>query len=54
MFTRIFIAFVIVAGLAYYFNVDVREIVEKSGVPQWLSSRGVQVHSTSTMATTTP
>jgi len=48
MFTRILITFLLFAGLAYYFNVDVRVLVDKSGVPKWLSSHGIGTNSAST------
>ena len=55
MITRIVIAFILFAGLAYYFNIDVRAAVDKTGVPAWLTSRGVNVNAaSSTSATTTP
>ena len=41
MIFRILIAFVIFAGLAYYFNIDVRTVVDKSGVPTWLAAHGI-------------
>jgi hypothetical protein len=45
MITRIFIAFVIFAGAAYYFNIDVRNLVDKSGVPAWLAAHGIATQS---------
>ncbi len=53
MIMRIIFAFILFAGLAYYFNVDVRAVVDKSGVPAWLSSHGISTSSTTTAATTT-
>lgn len=53
MITRIIIAFILFAGLAYYYNVDVRALVDKSGVPTWLSEHGYSIrHDAAT--TTTP
>ncbi len=48
MITRILFAFVIFAGLAYYFNIDVRSVVDKSGVPAWLAEHGIKTSATST------
>ena len=48
MITRILFAFVIFAGLAYYFNIDVRNVVDKSGVPTWLAEHGIKTSATST------
>lgn len=45
MITRILIAFVIFAAIAYYYNIDVRRVVDKSGVPEWLTSHGITPHS---------
>ncbi len=53
MIIRILFAFVIFAGLAYYFNIDVRALVDKSGVPAWLTSRGIPTSATSTATSTT-
>ena len=53
MIFRILIAFVIFAGLAYYFNIDVRTVVDKSGVPAWLTERGVKTSATSSSVTAT-
>ena len=47
MITRILIAFVIFAGLAYYFNIDVRTVVDKSGVPTWLAEHGIKTNAAS-------
>jgi hypothetical protein len=41
MILRIIVTFCLFAGLAYYFNIDVRKVVEESGVPAWLESRGI-------------
>ena len=55
MITRIVLAFVLFAGLAYYFNVDVRALVDRSGVPTWLSEHGISVtRDSSSTSTTTP
>lgn len=48
MLFRIIVTFMVFAGLAYYFNVDVRVLVEQSGVPEWLSSKGLQVEKSTT------
>ena len=52
MITRILIAFVIFAGLAYYFNIDVRTVVDKSGVPTWLAEHGIKTSATSSSGAT--
>ena len=54
MIIRIIIAFILFAGLAYYFNIDVRTVVDHSGVPTWLSAHGIAPTSTSTATSTTP
>ena len=53
MIFRILIAFVIFAGLAYYFNIDVRTVVDKSGVPAWLTEHGVKTSATSSSVAAT-
>lgn len=53
MIIRILIAFVIFAGLAYYFNIDVRNLVDKSGVPTWLTEHGIKTSATSSSVTAT-
>ena len=45
MITRILIAFMLFAAIAYYYNIDVRAVVAKSGVPEWLASHGITPHS---------
>lgn len=52
MITRIIIAFLIIAGVSYYFDIDIRALVDKSGVPQWLAEHGIP--SKDGGATTTP
>ena len=52
MLTRITITFLLFAALAYYFNIDVRAIVDKSGVPEWLTAHGIQTTASSTASTT--
>ena len=54
MITRIIFSFILFAGLAYYFNVDLRAVVDKSGVPTWLSAHGIPTGATTTATTTTP
>lgn len=58
MITRIIFAFILFAALAYYFNIDVRAVVDKSGVPTWLSEHGIapkhDATTTPEAATTTP
>ena len=55
MLTRIIFTFIIFAGLAYYFNIDVRTVVDKSGAPAWLTAHGITTeHVTSSTSTTTP
>ncbi len=57
MITKIIIAFVLFAAIAYYYNIDVRAVVDKSGAPEWLISHGITTrHSTSTIegTSTTP
>jgi hypothetical protein len=41
MISRIFFAFILFAGLAYYFDIDVRSVVDKSGAPEWLAAHGI-------------
>ncbi len=41
MILRIIVTFCLFAGLAYYFNIDVRQVVEESGVPTWLEAHGI-------------
>lgn len=33
--------FVLFAGVAYYYNIDVRAVVDKSGAPEWLATHGI-------------
>ena len=58
MITRIVFAFVLFAALAYYFDIDVRAVVDRSGVPEWLSTHGIaakhDLAATSTDANATP
>jgi hypothetical protein len=44
MISRIFITFALFAGIAYYYNIDVRAIVDKSGAPEWLAAHGIATH----------
>jgi len=41
MISRIFFTFVLFAALAYYFDIDVRSVVDKSGAPEWLAEHGI-------------
>lgn len=41
MILRIIATFILFAALAYYFNIDVRKIVDESGFPDWLRARGI-------------
>ncbi len=52
MITRLIISFILIAGLAYYFNIDVRKIVDQSGVPQWLTAHGIPIHPSATSTAT--
>ena len=54
MIIRIIFAFVLFAGLAYYYNVDVRSVVDKSGVPTWLASKGISTSATTTATSSKP
>lgn len=58
MISRILITFALFAGIAYYYNIDVRAIVDKSGAPQWLAAHGIAPHqntaTTVDASTTTP
>ncbi len=50
---KILIAFALFAGVVYYYDVDVRALVEKSGAPKWLEEHGYSVKretSTSTVS----
>lgn len=51
MLTRIIFFFILFAGLAYYFNIDVRALVDRSGAPTWLSAHGITTQHASTTAT---
>lgn len=52
MISRIFVTFMLFAGIAYYYNIDVRAVVDKSGVPEWLSAHGIAPQKT--ISSTTP
>ncbi len=58
MISRIFFTFILFAALAYYFNIDVRSVVDKSGAPEWLAAHGIApkqgTAAVSAEATTTP
>ena len=54
MIIRIIFAFVLFAGIAYYYNVDVRAVVDKSGVPTWLVSHGIATSATTTATSSKP
>ena len=43
MILRIIVTFCLFAGLAYYFNIDVRKVVEESGAPTWLAGHGINI-----------
>ncbi len=47
------IAFVIFAGIVYYYNVDIFALVDKSGVPQWLEDHGYRAKHSDVTPTTT-
>ncbi len=53
MITRFIISFILIAGLAYYFNVDVRKVIDQSGVPEWLTEHGIAIHPSATSTATT-
>jgi hypothetical protein len=50
MITRIIITFLIFAGIAYYYDIDVRTVVDRSGVPAWLAEHGITAKATTTLA----
>ena len=53
---KFIIAFIIFAGLVYYYNLDIIALVDKSGAPEWLAKKGYTVKSGSSTpitATTT-
>lgn len=59
MISRFIVGFILFAGIVYYFNIDVRATVDKTGIPMWLSQHGFSTNvaqtatsSTSTSATT--
>lgn len=59
MISRFIVGFILFSGLVYYFNIDVRATVDKTGIPVWLSRHGFPTNSeqsatssTSTIATT--
>ena len=59
MISRFLVGFVLFAGIVYYFNIDVRATVDKTGIPVWLSLHGFPINSaqiatssTSTVVTT--
>lgn len=53
MISRILITFVIFAGIAYYYNIDVRAVVDKSGAPEWLAAHGITPHQATATAVDT-
>ena len=58
MIKKVIFIFVGIAVIAYYYNIDIRSVVIKSGVPMWLHAHlGLPLapdQNPSTMATTTP
>jgi hypothetical protein len=50
MISRILFFFMLFASLAYYFDIDVRAVVDKSGVPTWLAAHGIATHAASSTA----
>jgi hypothetical protein len=45
MISRFIVGFVLFAGFVYYFNIDVRATVDKTGLPVWLSQHGFPTNS---------
>lgn len=37
---KLIISFIIFAAVVYYFNLDIINLVEKSGAPEWLAKKG--------------
>lgn len=57
MISRFIVGFILFAGIVYYFNIDVRATVDKTGIPVWLAEHGfstnaAQSATSSTIATT--
>lgn len=41
---KLLIAFVIFAGVIYYYNLDLIALVNRSGIPVWLVEHGYSIH----------
>ena len=53
MISRFIIGFIVFAGVVYYFNIDVRATVDKTGIPVWLALHGFLTNSTQTATSST-
>ena len=49
---KLIISFIIFAGIVYYFNLDIINLVEKSGAPEWLAKHGYMTKSPSVASST--
>ncbi len=45
MISRFIVGFILFASFVYYFNIDVRATVDKTGVPVWLAEHGFPTNS---------
>ena len=53
MISRFIVGFILFAGFVYYFNIDVRATVDKTGIPVWLSQHGFPTNSTQAATSST-
>jgi hypothetical protein len=53
MISRFIVGFVLFAGFVYYFNIDVRATVDKTGLPVWLSQHGFPTNADKTASSST-
>jgi len=53
MISRFIVGFILFAGFVYYFNIDVRATVDKTGIPVWLSQHGFPTNSTQVATSST-
>lgn len=54
---KLVITLIIIAGVVYYYNLDIIRLVEKSGIPEWLEKEGFVTKNSATKsldATTSP
>jgi hypothetical protein len=56
---KLAIMFALFSGFVYYYDIDVRRLVDRSGAPQWLEAKGYPIkHNVAGVAsgqpTTTP